>query len=62
LAKALGCCADYVEEPEDPSGSAARLEEGREDGMVGFVIKTNYRARATTGALLQPRNLSGDPA
>ena len=49
MAEALGCCAEYVEEPEAIRPALfARLDKG-EEGMVGFVnVKTDYRARAIT--------------
>jgi thiamine pyrophosphate-dependent acetolactate synthase large subunit-like protein len=49
MAEALGCYAEYVEQPEEIRPALQRaLEEGR-GGMVGFVnVKTDYRARATT--------------
>jgi hypothetical protein len=51
MAEALGCYAEYMEEPEairHPPGPATRLE-GDRGGMVGFVnVKTDYRARAPT--------------
>jgi thiamine pyrophosphate-dependent acetolactate synthase large subunit-like protein len=49
MAEALGCHAEYVEEPEDirPALQCAGCKV--EEGMVGFVnVKIDYRARATT--------------
>ncbi len=49
MAEALGCYAEYVEEPEDIRPALQRAWRKVEDGMVGFVnVKTDYRARATT--------------
>jgi thiamine pyrophosphate-dependent acetolactate synthase large subunit-like protein len=49
MAEALGCYAEYVEEPEDIRPALQRTWKKVEEGMVGFVnVKTDYRARATT--------------
>ena len=49
MAEALGCYAEYVEEPEAIRPALQRAWKKVEEGMVGFVnVKTNYRARATT--------------
>ncbi|HTV46213.1 MAG TPA: thiamine pyrophosphate-binding protein [Stellaceae bacterium] len=49
MAEALGCYAEYVEEPEGIRPALQRAWKKVEDGMVGFVnVKTDYRARATT--------------
>jgi thiamine pyrophosphate-dependent acetolactate synthase large subunit-like protein len=49
MAEALGCYAEYVEEPEDVRPALQRAWKKVEEGMVGFVnVKTDYRARATT--------------
>jgi len=49
MAEALGCYAEYVEEPEDIRPALQRAWRKVEEGMVGFVnVKTDYRARATT--------------
>ncbi len=49
MAEALGCYAEYVEEPEDIRPALLRAWAKVEEGMVGFVnVKTDYRARATT--------------
>ena len=49
MAEALGCYAEYVEEPEEIRPALQRAWQKVEDGMVGFVnVKTDYRARATT--------------
>jgi len=49
MAEALGCYAEYVEEPEEIRPALLRAWKKVEDGMVGFVnVKTDYRARATT--------------
>jgi thiamine pyrophosphate-dependent acetolactate synthase large subunit-like protein len=49
MAEALGCYAEYVEEPEAIRPALLRAWQKVEDGMVGFVnVKTDYRARATT--------------
>ena len=45
MAEALGCYAEYVEEPEDTRPALERAQKKVDDGMVGFV---DYRARATT--------------
>jgi thiamine pyrophosphate-dependent acetolactate synthase large subunit-like protein len=49
MAEALGCYAEYVEEPEEIRPALQRAWKKVEAGMVGFVnVKTDYRARATT--------------
>jgi thiamine pyrophosphate-dependent acetolactate synthase large subunit-like protein len=49
MAEALGCYAEYVEEPEEIRPALQRAWQKVEEGMVGFVnVKTDYRARATT--------------
>jgi thiamine pyrophosphate-dependent acetolactate synthase large subunit-like protein len=49
MAEALGCFAEYVEEPEGIRPALQRAWKKVEEGMVGFVnVKTDYRARATT--------------
>ena len=49
MAEALGCYAEYVEEPEDIRPALQRAWQKVEEGTVGFVnVKTDYRARATT--------------
>ena len=49
MAEALGCYAEYVEEPEAIRPAVERAWKKVEEGMVGFVnVKTDYRARATT--------------
>jgi thiamine pyrophosphate-dependent acetolactate synthase large subunit-like protein len=49
MAEALGCYAEYVEEPEGIRPALQRAWAKVEEGMVGFVnVKTDYRARATT--------------
>jgi thiamine pyrophosphate-dependent acetolactate synthase large subunit-like protein len=49
MAEALGCYAEYVEDPEDIRSALQRAWKKVEEGMVGFVnVKTDYRARATT--------------
>src|SRR6201986_314812 len=49
LAEALGCYAEYVEEPEGIRPALQRAWKKVEEGMVGCVnVKTDYRARATT--------------
>ncbi len=49
MAEALGCYAEYVEQPEDIRPALQRAGRKVEEGMVGFVnVKTDYRARATT--------------
>jgi thiamine pyrophosphate-dependent acetolactate synthase large subunit-like protein len=49
MAEALGCYAEYVEEPEGIRPALQRAWQKVEEGMVGFVnVKTDYRARATT--------------
>jgi len=49
MAEALGCYAEYVEEPEGIRPALQRAWKKVEEGMVGFVnVKTDYRARATT--------------
>src|SRR5213592_2390777 len=45
MAEALGCYAEYVEEPEDIRPTLQRAWQKVEEGMVGFVnVKTDYRA------------------
>ena len=47
MAEALGCYAEYVEEPEDIRPALQRAWKKVEEGMFGFVnVKTDYRARA----------------
>jgi thiamine pyrophosphate-dependent acetolactate synthase large subunit-like protein len=49
MAEALGCYAEYVEDPEEIRPALLRAWKKVEEGMVGFVnVKTDYRARATT--------------
>jgi hypothetical protein len=49
MAEALGCYAEYVEEPEAIRPALQRAWREVEKGMVGFVnVKTDYHARATT--------------
>jgi len=49
MAEALGCYAEYVEEPEAIRPALQRAWKKVEEGMVGFVnVKIDYRARATT--------------
>ncbi|HMD62455.1 MAG TPA: thiamine pyrophosphate-binding protein [Stellaceae bacterium] len=49
MAEALGCYAEYVEQPEEIRPALERAGKKVEEGMVGFVnVKTDYRARATT--------------
>jgi thiamine pyrophosphate-dependent acetolactate synthase large subunit-like protein len=49
MAEALGCYAEYVEEPEEIRPALQRAWKKVEEGMVGFVnVKTECRARATT--------------
>ena len=49
MAEALGCYAEYVEEPEEIRPALQRAWKKVEEGTVGFVyVKTDYRARATT--------------
>jgi hypothetical protein len=49
MAEALGCYAEYVEEPEGIRPALQRTWKKVEEDMVGFVnVKTDYRARATT--------------
>jgi hypothetical protein len=49
MAEALGCYAEYVEEPEGIRPALQRAWKKVEESMVGFVnVKTDYRARATT--------------
>ncbi|MBO0737070.1 MAG: thiamine pyrophosphate-binding protein [Alphaproteobacteria bacterium] len=49
MAEALGCYAEYVEEPEEIRPALQRAWRKVEEGMVGFVnVRTDYRARATT--------------
>ncbi|HEY2540492.1 MAG TPA: thiamine pyrophosphate-binding protein [Stellaceae bacterium] len=49
MAEALGCYAEYVEQPEEIRPALQRAWRKVEEGMVGFVnVKTDYRARATT--------------
>jgi thiamine pyrophosphate-dependent acetolactate synthase large subunit-like protein len=47
MAEALGCYAEYVEEPEDIRPALQRAWRKVEEGIVGFVnVKTDCRARA----------------
>ena len=59
MAEALGCYAEYVEEPEDGRSALQCAWKKVEGGMVGFVnVKTDYHAPCHDRPLLQPRNLS----
>ena len=48
MAEALGCYAEYVEEPEEIRPALLRVEEGRRRHGRLVNVKTDYRARATT--------------
>jgi thiamine pyrophosphate-dependent acetolactate synthase large subunit-like protein len=49
LAEALGCYAEYVEEPGEIRPALDRAQKQVDDGRVALVnIKTDYRARAST--------------
>ena len=49
MAEALGCYAEYVEEPEAIRPALQHAWKKVEEGMVGFVnVKTDCRVRATT--------------
>jgi hypothetical protein len=49
MAGALGCCAEFVEAPEEIRPVSKRAWREIEEGMVGFVnVETDYRAPATT--------------
>jgi thiamine pyrophosphate-dependent acetolactate synthase large subunit-like protein len=48
MAEALGCYAEYVEEPQGIRPALQRAWKKVDEGMVGFVnVKTDYRTRAT---------------
>jgi len=50
MAEALGCYAEYVEEPEDIRPALQRAWKKVEEGMVRFVnVKTGYRQEGGTG-------------
>jgi hypothetical protein len=60
MAEALGCYAEYVEEPEAIRPALQRAWKKVEEGMVGFVnVKTDYRAPRHDRAFFEPRDLSG---
>jgi hypothetical protein len=47
--QALGCYAEYVEEPKHIGPALERAWRKVEEGMVSFVnVNTDYRTRATT--------------
>jgi glyoxylate carboligase len=49
MAEALGCCAEYVQKPENIRPALDRAQKKFAERMVGFVnVKTDYRARAGT--------------
>jgi hypothetical protein len=49
MAEALGCYAEYIEEPEHIWPALQRVWRKVEEGIVGFVnAETDCRARATT--------------
>ena len=54
MAEALGCYAEYVEEPGEIRGALERAQAKVDEGMVALVnVKTDYRARAGTLAFTQ---------
>jgi acetolactate synthase-1/2/3 large subunit len=60
MAEALGCYAEYVEEPEAIRPALPRTWKKVEKGMVGYVnVKTDYRARATTVRFFRRETFSG---
>jgi thiamine pyrophosphate-dependent acetolactate synthase large subunit-like protein len=49
MAEGLGCCGEYVEQPEDIGPALERAQKKVDGGMVALVnVKTDYRARAGT--------------
>jgi thiamine pyrophosphate-dependent acetolactate synthase large subunit-like protein len=49
MAEALGCYAEYVEQPQEIRPALDRAQKEVDDGRVAVVnIKTDYRARAST--------------
>ena len=62
MAEALGCYAEYVEEPEEIRPALQRAWKKVEEGMVGFLnVKTDYRARATTVRFCSRETRAADP-
>ncbi len=54
IAEALGCYAEYVEEPGEIAAALARAQAKVDEGMVALVnVVTDHRARATTQAFSQ---------
>ena len=54
MAEALGCHAEYVEEPGEIAGALARAQKKVDEGMVALVnVRTDHTARATTQAFSQ---------
>jgi acetolactate synthase-1/2/3 large subunit len=51
MAQALGCYAEYVEEPQEIRGALERAQAEVDKGRVAVVnVKTDWRATATTAA------------
>jgi hypothetical protein len=49
MTEALGCCIEYIEEPEDIRCFLQHAGRKAEESTIGFVnVNTDYRARATT--------------
>jgi thiamine pyrophosphate-dependent acetolactate synthase large subunit-like protein len=58
IAEALGCYAEYVEEPEDIRPALQRAWKKVEEGMVGFCQRQDRLPRPRDDrALFQPRDL-----
>ena len=54
LAEALGCYAEYVEDPGEIRGALERAQAKVDEGMVALVnVKTDFRARAGTQRFAQ---------
>jgi glyoxylate carboligase len=54
MAEALGCYAEYIEQPNEIRGALERAQEKVNQGNVAVVnIKTDHTARAGTQAFAQ---------
>ena len=60
MAEALGCYAEYVEEPEQIGPALDRAWKKVEEGMVGFCQRQDRLSPPRhDGALFEPRDLNG---
>src|SRR5580693_10627576 len=59
MAEALGCYAEYVEEPEAIRLALQRAWRKVEEGMIGFVTSRPTTAPAPRPCVFEPRDLSG---